>query len=480
MVLGNKKGGGVASAFFLRRDGKKTDTLREAEEVTKKGERMPIEEIIAHGNAREMEKLFEKQEPIDIAHALEDATDDETTHFLSLVSDEHLANILEDAEPKERNRLVELLGNHRLLFIFPFMEKDDIVDILGEMEIGRQKSLMNLMKTEDRRIITDLLHYPPESAGGIMTTQYLALRNTMTVEEGFNTIRKIGPRTEQIETIYIVDDKKKLMGYVDLRDLLSASAGDLIAQYVETNVISVAPEADQEVAARLVSKYDLNSIPVVSNGIILGIITVDDIIDVIQQEHEEDMAQMAGASVEEDLSTPLATSVKLRLPWLLINLLTAFLASSIVNVFQSTIEQVVALSAIMTIISGMGGNAGSQTMSIIIRYLAKDGIDREDSRRQLVKEILNGVINGLINGLLTAIVVVVVYHNLFLGGIVILAMVGNMIIGGIFGLTIPIALKKIGFDPAIASSIFLTTATDTLGFFLLLGLAQLFMPLLMG
>ncbi|WP_019190283.1 magnesium transporter [Levyella massiliensis] len=441
---------------------------------------MPIEEIIAHGNAREMEKLFEKQEPIDIAHALEDATDDETTHFLSLVSDEHLANILEDAEPKERNRLVELLGNHRLLFIFPFMEKDDIVDILGEMEIGRQKSLMNLMKTEDRRIITDLLHYPPESAGGIMTTQYLALRNTMTVEEGFNTIRKIGPRTEQIETIYIVDDKKKLMGYVDLRDLLSASAGDLIAQYVETNVISVAPEADQEVAARLVSKYDLNSIPVVSNGIILGIITVDDIIDVIQQEHEEDMAQMAGASVEEDLSTPLATSVKLRLPWLLINLLTAFLASSIVNIFQSTIEQVVALSAIMTIISGMGGNAGSQTMSIIIRYLAKDGIDREDSRRQLVKEILNGVINGLINGLLTAIVVVVVYHNLFLGGIVILAMVGNMIIGGIFGLTIPIALKKIGFDPAIASSIFLTTATDTLGFFLLLGLAQLFMPLLMS
>lgn len=441
---------------------------------------MPIEEIIAHGNAREMEKLFEKQEPIDIAHALEDATDDETTHFLSLVSDEHLANILEDAEPKERDRLVELLGNHRLLFIFPFMEKDDIVDILGEMEIGRQKSLMNLMKTEDRRIITDLLHYPPESAGGIMTTQYLALRNTMTVEEGFNTIRKIGPRTEQIETIYIVDDKKKLMGYVDLRDLLSASAGDLIAQYVETNVISVAPEADQEVAARLVSKYDLNSIPVVSNGIILGIITVDDIIDVIQQEHEEDMAQMAGASVEEDLSTPLATSVKLRLPWLLINLLTAFLASSIVNIFQSTIAQVVALSAIMTIISGMGGNAGSQTMSIIIRYLAKDGIDREDSRRQLVKEILSGVINGLINGLLTAIVVVAVYHNLFLGGIVILAMVGNMIIGGIFGLTIPIALKKIGFDPAIASSIFLTTATDTLGFFLLLGLAQLFMPLLIG
>lgn len=441
---------------------------------------MPIEEIIAHGNAREMEKLFEKQEPIDIAHALEDATDDETTHFLSLVSDEHLANILEDAEPKERDRLVGLLGNHRLLFIFPFMEKDDIVDILGEMEIGRQKSLMNLMKTEDRRIITDLLHYPPESAGGIMTTQYLALRNTMTVEEGFNTIRKIGPRTEQIETIYIVDDKKKLMGYVDLRDLLSASAGDLIAQYVETNVISVAPEADQEVAARLVSKYDLNSIPVVSNGIILGIITVDDIIDVIQQEHEEDMAQMAGASVEEDLSTPLATSVKLRLPWLLINLLTAFLASSIVNIFQNTIAQVVALSAIMTIISGMGGNAGTQTMSIIIRYLAKDGIDREDSRRQLVKEILNGVINGLINGLLTAIVVVAVYHNLFLGGIVILAMVGNMIIGGIFGLTIPIALKKIGFDPAIASSIFLTTATDTLGFFLLLGLAQLFMPLLMG
>lgn len=244
------------------------------------------------------------------------------------------------------------------------------------------------------------------------------------------------------------------MGYVDLRDLLSASAYDLIAQYVETNVISVPPEADQEEAAQLVSKYDLKAIPVVSNGRILGIITVDDIIDVIEKEHDEDMLQMAGASMEEDLDTPLFTSIRLRLPWLIINLLTAFFASSVVNLFQGTIAQVVALSAIMTIISGMGGNAGTQTMSIIIRYLSKDAMDRNEARGPMVKEILSGVINGLIIGLITAIVVVVVYKNIFLSGIVILAMIGNMVIGGVFGLAIPVLLKKFGFDPAISSSIF--------------------------
>lgn len=441
---------------------------------------MQLQELIANSNAKAIGILFEQYEPVDIAAEVAELPEEEICSFLNLLSNSNLALVIESAEPKDRAHLVDHMDNYRLLFIFHWMEKDDIVDVLGDMPIGRQKRIINLMKTEDRRIITDLLKYPEESAGGIMTTQYLALRSTMTVREGFDTIRRIGPRTEQIETIYIVDDQRKLMGYVDLRDLLSASADDLIAQYVETNVISVPPEADQEEAAQLVSKYDLKAIPVVSNGRILGIITVDDIIDVIEKEHDEDMLQMAGASMEEDLDTPLFTSIRLRLPWLIINLLTAFFASSVVNLFQGTIAQVVALSAIMTIISGMGGNAGTQTMSIIIRYLSKDAMDRNEARGQMVKEILSGVINGLIIGLITAIVVVVVYKNIFLSGIVILAMIGNMVIGGVFGLAIPVLLKKFGFDPAISSSIFLTTATDTLGFFLLLGLANMFMPWLLG
>lgn len=439
---------------------------------------MSLVELIQQNRVGKIASLFETVEPVDIAGAAADLDDEELSRFEEMLDDPSLAKVIEVSEDRDRMRMVDHLGNHRLLFVFRFMEKDDIVDILGDMTIGRRKALVDLMKSEDRRTITELLRYPEESAGGIMTTRYIALRSTMTATDALEKIRQIGPKTEQIETIYIVDENRRLIGAVDLRDILLAEADEPMAAFMHEHVISIAPEEDQEEAARLVTKYDLNAIPVVSNGRILGIITVDDIIDVIVEEHEEDMMQLAGANVEEDLDTPLAASIKMRLPWLMVNLLTAFLASSVVNLFEDTIAQVVALSAIMTIISGMGGNAGSQTMSIIIRALSKDGVDREEARAQLVKEIFGGAMNGLIIGAITALVVIVVYRNGFLGVIVVLAMVGNMVIGGVAGLLIPVLLKKLGKDPALASSIFLTTVTDTLGFFLLLGLAQAFLPLI--
>ncbi|MDY6085229.1 MAG: magnesium transporter [Peptoniphilaceae bacterium] len=439
---------------------------------------MSLVELIQQNRVGKIASLFETVEPVDIAGAAADLDDEELSRFEEMLDDPSLAKVIEVSEDRDRMRMVDHLGNHRLLFVFRFMEKDDIVDILGDMTIGRRKALVDLMKSEDRRTITELLRYPEESAGGIMTTRYIALRSTMTATDALEKIRQIGPKTEQIETIYIVDENRRLIGAVDLRDILLAEADEPMAAFMHEHVISIAPEEDQEEAARLVTKYDLNAIPVVSSGRILGIITVDDIIDVIVEEHEEDMMQLAGANVEEDLDTPLAASIKMRLPWLMVNLLTAFLASSVVNLFEDTIAQVVALSAIMTIISGMGGNAGSQTMSIIIRALSKDGVDREEARAQLVKEIFGGAMNGLIIGAITALVVIVVYRNGFLGVIVVLAMVGNMVIGGVAGLLIPVLLKKLGKDPALASSIFLTTVTDTLGFFLLLGLAQAFLPLI--
>lgn len=438
-----------------------------------------LQELIEKNKVGALTDLFDTHEAVDVAHAAQSLEEEELARFMEMLDDPHLALVIEAAEDRDRIRFVDMLGNHRLLFVFRFMEKDDIVDILGDIEVGRQKKLINLMKNEDRRIITDLLKYPEESAGGIMTTQYISIRSDTTAAGALEEIRDIGPRTEQIETLYIVDMMRRLVGYVDLRDLLSADEDETMEEIMHEHVITIAPEEDQEEAANLVQKYDLNAIPVVANGRILGIITVDDIIDVIVEEHEEDMMQMAGANAEEDLDTPFWSSMRMRLPWLIVNLLTAFLASSVVNLFEDTIAQVVALSAIMTIISGMGGNAGSQTMSIIIRALSREEVEAAASRVQLLKEIFNGCINGLVVGLITAVAVFFVYRNIFLSGIVVLAMVGNMVIGGVFGFLIPVFLKKIGKDPALASSIFLTTATDTLGFFLLLGLAQVFMPLLM-
>lgn len=211
----------------------------------------------------------------------------------------------------------------------------------------------------------------------------------------------------------------------------------------------------------------------------MGIITVDDVIDVIVEEYNEDILEMAGVSKEESLTTSLADSIRLRLPWLLINLVTAFLASLTVKMFEGTIEQVVALSSTMTIVSGMGGNAGTQTQSILVRQLAQDDISKPKYWKAFWKEVLLGIINGGVCGAVTGLIVYMIYGNSFLGIIILIAMVGNLVVAGVSGFVVPVALKKFGADPAVSSSIFVTTATDVLGFFIFLGLAKLFLPLLM-
>ncbi|MGI5990560.1 MAG: magnesium transporter [Lachnospiraceae bacterium] len=436
--------------------------------------------LVEAQDAEGLTRYFDAKQPIDIAQEADDLSDEDLAKLPDMLTDDELASLLEESDDDERIRIAHVLNDRRLLLAFHYMQKDDIVDILGDFPIGRQKTVINLMKTDDRKIITDLLKYPEDSAGGIMTTGYLALKQDRTIGQGLERIREVGPKTEYIDTIYIIDEHRKLVGYVGLRDLLSTRRDTYIRDIMDKNVISVTPETDQEEAARLVSRYDLKALPVVSRGQILGIITLDDIIDVIVDEADEDILQMGGVNKEETLDTPMWESVKMRLPWLLINLVTAFLASAVVKAFEDTISQVVALSAIMTIISGMGGNAGTQTMSIVVRHLSKEGIDWPTFWHDLGKELMVGLIDGAINGVITGVVVLILYHNVYLFPIVLMSMIGNLLIAGLFGLLVPVLIYKCHADPAIASSIFLTTATDCLGFFIFLGLAQMFMPLLLG
>jgi magnesium transporter len=438
-----------------------------------------IREIISSKNKTELDEFLDHSEPIDFAQQVAELEDDEIMDLLALLDENQLASLMEESEDKERIRIAHMLDNKRLLVAFGYMQKDDIVDMLGDFPIGRRKEIVNLMKSDDRRIITTLLNYPEDSAAGIMTTQYIALNENLSVHDGLDKIRDIGPRTEVIETIYVINDKRELTGVCDLRDLLNASRDNRIKDIMDDHVISVLPETDQEVVARLVSRYDLESIPVVTkNNQIFGIITVDDVIDVIVEEYDEDMLQMAGVSKEESIDSSLKDSVRMRLPWLFINLATAFLASFTVKIFEGTISKVVALSAVMTIVSGMGGNAGTQTMSILVRELAQNKVDLKESIRAFFKEIGLGVVDGAATGLLTGVIVAMVYGNPFLGVIVFLAMIGNLVVAGVFGFLVPVILDKLHADPAVSSSIFVTTATDVLGFFIFLGLASIFIKYL--
>ena len=267
-----------------------------------------IRESIESGDALAFNRAFETIEPIDFAQMAEDFDDSTLKRVLSLLSDENRAKIFEEAEDDFRLRMAKLTDNHSLLNTFEYMQKDDIVDLLGDFPTGRRKEVLDLMKKDDRQIITKLLNYPEDSAGGIMTTAYLSLNEKLTVSQGLQKIREIAPRTEVIETIYVTDAQHRLTGSLDLRELLSAAKTETIRSIMDPGVIYVTPEVDQEEVAKKVSRYDLNSIPVVNaKKQLLGIITVDDVIDVIIEEHDEDMLQMAGVSSEERLNTSAST-----------------------------------------------------------------------------------------------------------------------------------------------------------------------------
>ncbi len=438
-----------------------------------------LRKMIDHSEASSLSEYIREVNAVDIAQCAEELEDEEIWKLLSILSVQDIALILEQANEDLGMRIIDNIPMDDVIDVLSYMQKDDIVDLIGEMPIGKRKLLINKMRKGDRNIISRLLEYPEDSAGGIMTTAYIALRSDLLVSEGLNKIREIAPKTEVIETIYVVNSRGQLTGTADLRHFLTSPKGTLISSFAKENVISVHPEMDQEEVAHLVSKYDLNAIPVVNkHNVILGIITVDDVIDVMIQEYNEDILELGGVSKEESLDTTLWESVRLRLPWLLINLATAFLASMTVKMFESTIAQVVALSSIMTIVTGMGGNSGSQTQSIMVRAIATEEIHFKKHFYSFNKEILLGIINGAVNGLVTGIAVWIIYHNFYLAVIVFIAMIGNLIVGGIFGFAVPVLLKKLGADPAVASSIFLTTATDVLGFFIFLSLAKLFLPLL--
>lgn len=414
---------------------------------------------------------------VDLALQLSDLEDNDIAEICAKLSDKELANILEESEEKTQIRILDLLRNHRIINVFSYMSKDDIVDILGLINIGKSKELINLMKDgKDKKVITELLGYEDDTAGGIMTTEYIALKKDLTVSQALLKLKEIVSKSEVIETIF-VNDNKKIIGIANLRDILISPDSTKLEEITNTNFISVEPETDQEEVALLASKYDLNVIPVINKkNVLLGIITIDDIIDVIQEEQTEDVLRMAGVDKEENIDSTVFESIKMRLPWLIVNLATAFLASLTVKTFEGTIAQVVALSAIMSIVTGMGGNAGTQTVSIIIRNIAMGKVELKDSLRLVIKEIILGLFNGAIIGILTGIIVTLIYGNCYLGVIIFLSMIGNLVISGICGILVPLVLAKLKLDPALASSIFLTTATDVLGFFIFLSLAQVFLP----
>ncbi len=417
--------------------------------------------------------------PIDVAAIISNYSDEQLTTLIPLLDKNIWAQIIEQLNSTIQQKILVKMSLEQVIAIFEQMSKDDVVDLLGELPFSTRKAVLKKMKEQDRKIIESLQKFPSDSAGGIMTTEYIALNENLTMAQALAKIKEIAPESEIISVIYLLNNEKQLVGTINLRQILIHKDNDLLKTFQDKVFLTVYPDMDQEEVSQIVSKYDLIAIPVINHRQqLLGIITVDDIIDVIIDEQTEDLLGLGGVDKEERLDMPLLASVSKRLPWLLVNLLTAFLASFTVGLFQSTIQKVVVLASVMSIVAGMGGNAGTQTLSLMIRSIALGKIQVRKEWQFLLKEFCLSLINGAVTGLVTGVTLYFYYHNFYLGLIIFIAMIGNLIIAGVFGYAIPILLKKVNIDPAIASSIFLTTLTDVGGFFIFLMLAKIFLPFL--
>lgn len=421
--------------------------------------------------------LIKDMYPIDIADFLSVHSDQILITFLKYTSPDLHAKVLEQANEKLQLRMIKFLDYSEVIHLFSQMSNDDVVDTLGHLPIGLRKNIINEIKEDERTSVEQLLGYSKDSAGGIMTTEFIALNRNLTISEALDKIREIGPDTEVIELIFILNNNHELVGTADLRDILSSDTNTLLSSITNETILTVYPEMDQEKVAWLVSKYDLKAIAVVnSDNKLLGIITVDDIIDVIVQEQSEDLLRLGGIGGQLKSDGTVFYYVQRRIPWLLINLGTAFLAAFTVTLFEDVISQVVALASSMSIVTGMGGNAGNQTLSVTVRSIALGELDLKKHWKKVFKEVMIGILQGAIVGSFAGIILHFKVGNPMIGLIIFLAMIGNMAVASIFGFMVPLILKRFNFDPALGSSIFLTAATDVLGFFFFLGLASLFLP----
>ena len=373
----------------------------------------------------------------------------------------HPEELLIDLDPEKRQEIVEEL------------DYDDATDIISQMDAEDQQEILEDLDKEDASNIRNLLNYPEDTAGGLMNTQLIKIDLQMSKKQAIDEIILQSEEIEEFYTIYVVDKTDTLQGIVSLKDIIKSKADISIADLVNKDFVFVKADVDQEEVADLISQYNLTSIPVVdANMKLLGRVTFDDVIDVIEEESTEDMLKISGVSEDEELSGNWQDAVKSRLPWLILNLGTAFLASSVIRYFEPTLSQVVVLTGYMTIIAGMGGNAATQALAVTVRRITLSDLSDNQAYRTVVKEFTVGLINGGVSGIIVFLFAFLYDGNPLLGLVIFLAMTGNLMIAGLTGAGIPLLLKRVGIDPAIASSIIITTFTDVFGFLILLGLAS--------
>jgi|GluameStandDraft_1065615.scaffolds.fasta_scaffold01299_5 magnesium transporter len=449
------------------------EVMREAlESLSEQPQALTPSQVMGH-RSHEADSIH----PADLADHLENLSPEERRDAVSHLAREDAADAIAELEDHVAADVLENLDADLAAEIIAEMDRDDAADILDELEAERRDAVLEKMNREDSEDLRHLLNFDSDSAAGVMNTDLILLEDNLTVDEAIAHIRREMEDKESPYYGYVVDEHDLLTGVLSLRDLMLARPGTIIGDIAAgQNVVSVTWDTDKEEVANLLSHYNYLAMPVVDyEGHIMGVVTYDDIMDIIHEEASADMLGMVGADPEESSDTPWKESVRKRLPWLVVNLLNSALSASVVYMFDGTIEQMAVLAVLMPMVANQGGNTGQQSLAVMIRQLAKDRFDAKKAWLAVLREGKIGLATGLVMALLSFCGAWWFTKNEKVGIVMGGAILCDMLLGSIAGGSIPLVFRALGRDPAQASSIFLTTLTDGAGFFIFLGLATLFL-----
>ena len=434
--------------------------------------------LLRIGATANLLNLLQKQHPADLAQLFGELSDREREAAFSLLADRNGRLAMETVSEIGPEGGAALLGTRSAEDIARLAQEipsDDAAALIDYLPEELSTAVLALMRPKESGVVENLLEYEEQTAGRIMNPNVFALSEEMTVGQAIAELQ--GARdVEMVFYLYVVDERRHLVGVTSLRRLLLVSPETPLKRIMTADLISARVDTDQEEVARQVASYNLLAIPVVDpENKLVGIITVDDVIDVIKDEATEDILRLAGVSGDESVFTSPMESLKLRFPWLAVNLGTAFLAASVVALFEHTISQLTVLAVFMPIVAGMGGNAATQTLTVIVRGIALGELTWSNARKALIKEVTVGVGNGLATGIIAAVVVSLFRGDPVIGVLLGVAMLFNLLVAAMAGTLIPLGLKAMKIDPALASTVFITTCTDVVGFGSFLGLATLYL-----
>ena len=435
-----------------------------------------VESTVQKQNLSELQDFLDQLHPADIAHILEALPLDDRLLIWSMVKAEYDGEVLLETSDAVRATLITDMGSQELVAATEYLNTDEIADLAPDLPQEVMDDVFRSLPIAEREQLREAMSYPEDSVGALMDFNVITIREDVRLEVVLRYLRRLDEMPDHTDQLFVVDRNEHLKGVLLINRLLVSDPDILVAEVMSKEMIKLHPNDVAQQAANAFERYDLVSASVVDEtDKLLGRVTVDTVIDFIRDKAESEALNLAGLSEDEDLFAPVLKSVKNRWVWLAINLVTAFIASRVIGMFEDSIEKLVALAALMPIIAGIGGNSGNQTITMIVRALALDQINNRSTWKLIFKEIGVSAVNGLIWGTIIGLLTFAIYQNPQLGLVMGIAMILNLLLAALLGVLIPLTLRKFGHDPALGSSVMITAVTDSGGFFIFLGLATVFL-----